>query len=228
MDEYLDNPVYHALLSGDAALASTSGEIKFFDREISPFVGFRDDYADGFNDLFRLFPPGREIVYAIREQIDVPKGWKLIRHIGGTQFVLDSEEITFRLSSCPDLVALDPRHADEMVQLAGLTRPGPFDKRTIEFGSYYGVFHNNKLVAMTGQRLHVHQFTEVSAVCTHPDHLGKGYASQLLEHQVGLILRAGQTPFLHVKSDNDRAIFLYEKLGFRKNGPMNFYFMVRN
>ena len=114
-----------------------------------------------------------------------------------------------------------------MVRLAALTKPGPFDKRTIEFGNYYGIFENNKLVAMTGQRLHVHYFAEVSAVCTHPDYLGKGYASLLLMHQADLILNSGQTPFLHVKSDNERAIFLYDKIGFKVNGPMNFYFLKR-
>ena len=80
---------------------------------------------------------------------------------------------------------------------------------------------------MTGQRLHVYHFTEISAVCTHPDYLGKGYASALLDHQVDLILNQEQTPFLHVKADNNRAIFLYERIGFTVNGPMNFYYLRR-
>ena len=89
-----------------------------------------------------------------------------------------------------------------MVDLATLTRPGPFGPRTIDFGHYYGIFEGKKLVAMTGQRLHVHQFTEVSAVCTHPDHLGKGYAAALVQLAVRLILQQNQTPFLHVRSVN--------------------------
>jgi predicted GNAT family acetyltransferase len=80
---------------------------------------------------------------------------------------------------------------------------------------------------MTGQRLHPQQYTEVSAVCTHPDHLGKGYASALVQHQVQLILQQGQIPFLHVREDNSRAIALYERLGFRISRNMNFYFMRR-
>jgi GNAT superfamily N-acetyltransferase len=225
MKVFLDNPVYHALLTGDASRGSGTDEVKYFEREISPFVGFRDGYTNGFDDLYHLLPQGREILYATRKHIiDEPQGWKLMRHIEGLQFVLSSKKSAGNKVSGQTLVPLEPKHADEMVRLAALTKPGPFDKRTIEFGNYYGIFENNKLVAMTGQRLHVHYFTEVSAVCTHPDYLGKGYASLLLTHQADF---SGQTPFLHVKSDNERAIFLYNKIGFKVNGPMNFYFLKR-
>jgi predicted GNAT family acetyltransferase len=118
-------------------------------------------------------------------------------------------------------------HIDQMVQLAALTRPGPFGKGTIKFGSYYGIFDGEKLVSMTGQRLHIENFSEISAVCTHPDYTGKGYARTLLLHQLGIILQAGQQPFLHVREDNTRAIELYQRLGFKISRKMNFYFMKR-
>jgi len=78
---------------------------------------------------------------------------------------------------------------------------------------------------MTGQRLHPGNYAEVSAVCTHPDHLGKGYATALLQHQLTLICHQGKIPFLHVRADNERAIAVYERLGFRLRGAMHFYFM---
>jgi ribosomal protein S18 acetylase RimI-like enzyme len=224
MEEFLDNPVYHALRSGDARLANGNDDVKYFDREVSPYVGIRDGYSNGFGDLFHLFQPGREILIATRKNIEVPEGWELIRFIEGSQFVLRGKN-PFRTSAAIKPVRLAPKHSSEMVKLAALTRPGPFDMRTIEFGNYFGIFEGDRLVAMTGERLHVYNFTEVSAVCTHPGFLGKGYASILLDHQVNLILAAGQIPFLHVKADNHRAIFLYERVGFVKNGAMNFYFM---
>jgi predicted GNAT family acetyltransferase len=114
-----------------------------------------------------------------------------------------------------------------MIQLAKLTKPGPFGRRTIDFGNYFGIFEKDKLIAMTGQRLHVQNFTEISAVCTHPDHTGKGYANKLLQHQLQLILKQGQQPFLHVRDDNQRAITLYERMGFSISRTMNFYFMKK-
>lgn len=80
---------------------------------------------------------------------------------------------------------------------------------------------------MTGQRLHVDDYTEISAVCTHPDFLGKGYAAALMRHQMKIILSQNKIPFLHVRADNSRAIALYVRLGFKENRGMNFYFMKR-
>ncbi len=225
MNRLLDNPVFNALISGDSHLSSGTENVKFFEKEVSPFVGFRDEYKNGFDDLLQLLPGNRKILHATREKIADPLGWKSIAVIEGTQFILDSRKEIGNRSVEP--VLLDTRHVDEMVKLAALTKPGPFDNRTIEFGHYFGIFEKEKLVAMTGQRLHVSGFTEISAVCTHPQHLGKGYAGILLEHQIDLIIQQGQHPFLHVRSDNDRAISLYERLGFKANGPMNFYFLKK-
>ncbi|HYC28239.1 MAG TPA: GNAT family N-acetyltransferase [Chitinophagaceae bacterium] len=226
LNSLLDNPVYHALLSGDAQLARGHSGVKYFDEEISPFVGFSKDNDAGFGELHAQLPAGRRTLYATRKKISEPEGWKLLHEIEGLQFVYTS-------ASSPSIederiVPLGTEHVDEMVQLATLTKPGPFARRTIEFGHYHGIFVDGRLAAMTGQRLHVEQFTEVSAVCTHPDFLGRGFAAALLHHQISLILQQGKTPFLHVRADNARAIALYERLGFVENGVMNFYFMKRD
>jgi predicted GNAT family acetyltransferase len=57
-------------------------------------------------------------------------------------------------------------------------------------------------------------FREVSAVCTHPDAQRRGYARSLVGRVVNGMLRAGQTPFLHVESSNLQAIATYRALGF--------------
>lgn len=67
---------------------------------------------------------------------------------------------------------------------------------------------------MAGERLKLPGLTEVSAVCTHPDHRGRGYAGGLMSLVARRIQQRGETPFLHVASQNKSAIALYERLGF--------------
>jgi ribosomal protein S18 acetylase RimI-like enzyme len=225
LKEILYNPVFHALSTGDSHFAQGTNTVKYFDSEVSPFVGFPDDYTKGFEELHTVLPEGRRILYAIPDPIAAPKGWEIKAQISGTQFLYPQNTEPQQPAFVP--APLNTSHVDEMIALTALTKPGPFDQRTIEFGHYHGIFADGKLVAMTGQRLHPEPFTEISAVCTHPDYLGRSYAAALLQHQLQIILSQGKQPFLHVRGNNERAIALYERLGFKQNRPMHFYFMKR-
>jgi predicted GNAT family acetyltransferase len=100
-----------------------------------------------------------------------------------------------------------------MIELATLTEPGPFRERTIELGTFYGIVQGDRLLAMAGQRMRVPGFVEVSAVCTHPDARGRGYAGMLMSRVMRDILAEGATPFLHAYASNP-AVSLYRRLGF--------------
>jgi predicted GNAT family acetyltransferase len=125
------------------------------------------------------------------------------------------------------IVPLGEEHIPAMLVLTKLTNPGPFAQRTIDFGHYKGIFDGGKLVAMAGQRLNPLPYAEVSAVCTHPDYLGRGYAAQLLLNQVHRIKAASEIPFLHVLSSNQRAINLYKSLGFATRKEISIYIIQK-
>jgi ribosomal protein S18 acetylase RimI-like enzyme len=224
VNHLLHNPVFNALCTGDKLFNKGNEHVKFFDEEVSPFAAFVDDDAEGFNRLHDLLPIGRKILYANPSYIKHPKGWKVQHEIPGLQFVYEGASIKGEFTN---VIPLNETHVNEMIALTRLTKPGPFEKRTIEFGSYHGIFENGKLTAITGQRLHIENYTEISAVCTNPAYAGKGYASILLQHQLQIILNSGKQAFLHVKADNDRAIAVYERLGFKVSREMIFYFMQR-
>jgi predicted GNAT family acetyltransferase len=98
--------------------------------------------------------------------------------------------------------------------LVEVTSPGPFRSRAIELGRFLGIREAGRLVAMAGERMWIGDFREISAVCTHPDARGRGYARALMGRVINRMLRAGETPFLHVRSSNARAIDIYRTLGF--------------
>lgn len=225
MTDLLHNPVFSALARNESHRAFGSEHVKYFDLEVSPFAGFNCDVETGFRELHEMLPAGRRILFATPEEIDIPNAWKLKAEIKGLQFVYRNDVMPANPVIEPE--PLNESHVDEMVALAALTKPGPFNKRTIEFGHYHGIFEDGRLAAMTGQRLHIDNLTEISAVCTHPDFTGKGYAAALLLHQLHIILSNNQLPFLHVRADNKRAIEIYERLGFEENREMNFYFLER-
>jgi predicted GNAT family acetyltransferase len=129
--------------------------------------------------------------------------------------------------SKPRLLPLTLAHVPQMLALTKLTNPGPFASQTIQFGHYAGIFDGEKLVAMAGQRLHAYNYAEVSAVCTHPDYLGRGYARQVLQYQIQRIRQANEIPYLHVRDDNYRAIKVYHHLGFKTRTQVYFYVMVK-
>ena len=121
-----------------------------------------------------------------------------------------------------ELLELGPADSPEMLALTALTKPGPFGTRTHELGTYIGLREKGKLVAMAGERLKVPGYTEISAVCTHPEHNGKGYAGLLMTEIMRRIRDRGETAFLHVRQDNARAITLYERLGFQARKLLHF------
>jgi predicted GNAT family acetyltransferase len=121
------------------------------------------------------------------------------------------------------IIELDDTWAEALSSLVNEVQPGYFKKKTNLMGNYFGVIKEGKLVAVTGERMKMNGFTEVSAVVTHPLYTGKGFAKQLVAHTVNKIFDENKTPYLHVAETNFDAIRLYEKLGFKTRRKMSFW-----
>lgn len=225
MEHPLDNPIWNALRTGNAPLALGDELARVLPRDVGAFAGLADYSPRAFVRLHELSPAGAPTILFTAEPISVPAGWQQRLHKPLMQLVYTQPEAPAVDSR--RLVALREADVPAMLALTALTSPGPFLPRTIDFGGYYGIFHDGQLVAMAGQRLQPAPYVEISAVCTHPAHLGRGYAGQLLRHQLGLIQRAGRTPFLHVYEDNLPAYPLYLKLGFQLRKRMHVYVLEK-
>lgn len=212
MISLLDNPVWEALSSKQSHFNTGNEILKYFPADIAPFIAIQRWDEKWLKILSDQIPSQRSFSILTAQKPVLPP----------------SLEISFTTPLyqmyCPLLKPVaDPgiiihRLIDDdipkMLELTAITKPGPFYKRTIDFGNYIGIFDNGKLVAMAGDRLSINGYTEISAICTHPDHLGKRYASYLITHACERIIQDGNTPFLHVRTDNLRAIEGYKKMGF--------------
>jgi predicted GNAT family acetyltransferase len=183
-----------------------------FDPDFGLFAASADRSPDSLAALAALVPLEGAIGLVEPDEPPVPPGMTLVSSALCHQMV--ALAVTARATGFP-IVPLTDSDAPEMLALATLTRPGPFFARTHRLGQFVGAKVDGRLVAMAGERMKPKGFTEVSGVCTHPDHRGKGYAAALMAHVAEHILARGETPFLHSYSDNAGAIALYEKIGFR-------------
>jgi ribosomal protein S18 acetylase RimI-like enzyme len=220
----LDNPIWNALQTGDSAHAWGNEWVKGIDRSMGAFVGMNNYCEDAWRSLWEFTPVGSVAVMFTAEKLDVPSNWKVVLEKVLLQMVQDQ---FFSSSSSEMIGELSEEHISAMLTLTHLTKPGPFFERTIDFGHYQGIFENGELVSMAGQRFKPDPFTELSAVCTHPVSLGKGYAGKLIASQVNMIRNSGRIPFLHVYPDNKPAISLYRKFGFETRREMIVYVISR-
>lgn len=207
----LDHPIWHALVSDHAGFAEGDDLARRYPPAVTPLAAVHDPSPDAYSALARLLGPGGMAGLFFDRPPALPPTWTILRTaplaqmVCSTPILADKAEAIERLSAAA---------LPAMIELATLTEPGPFGPRTPELGTYLGIYKSGQLVAMAGERVRCGGFAEVSAVCTHPDHQGRGYASALVSAVMMGMMARGETPMLHVRSENAAAIRVYERLGF--------------
>jgi ribosomal protein S18 acetylase RimI-like enzyme len=209
MGHELDNPAWNALGSLQRAFGTGASLARVYLPDVSPLAGLADLSADAFGQLRRI-ADGRLVSLLLRSASMPTPGWRIVASAPLCQMLLSTAPSPAQYGE-----ALGEPDATAMMALAELTRPGPFAMRTWQLGSYIGTRDSGRLVAMAGERMRLPGYTEISAVCSHPQHSGRGHAARLISSLAHSAWERGEIPFLHVRQDNRRAIDLYERLGFQ-------------
>lgn len=213
MSHILDRPVWNALTTRQAHLALGDPERAVrYPSDIEPFGATLANTMEQLLALGGLTPMDGGIALVEPHKIVPPPGLVVL-------FEEAVRQMTAPRISSPDdmsgIISLHDADAPDMQALADMTQPGPFHARTHTLGDFVGVRENGKLIAMAGERMRVPGFTEISAVCTHPDARGRGLAAKLMRVVAAKVVARGEQLFLHVYPRNVGAISVYEKLGFR-------------
>lgn len=211
MNTLLDRPIWSALTTTHTALGEGEGLARRYRPGLLPLAGMAVETPQAAADFAVLARPGETLYFLQADPALAPAGFETLVVTEAVQMIAQNVP---SVVSDEVIVALGADDAEEMMALATLTKPGPFSLKSQDLGQFWGVRENGRIVAMAGQRMKQPGFTELSGVCTHPDHRGKGYARRLSLHVAGRIVEAGARPYLHAFASNTAAVGLYETIGF--------------
>ena len=220
LEKKLKNPVWYSLKETHHKFIIEFDGVLFYHPDICIFGSFYD--ASKTSKASNEYSKTVEKFFLVTENqtpvID-PSTTLLEKKIDGCQMVLEHLN---PVEMTEEIVLLTEKHIDEIYDLIWLVMPGFYRKRGFEMGRFFGIFKNEQLIAIAGQRMQANDFIEVSSVVTHPNHTRKGYAKQLIAHTTKEILKENKLPILHTNKGNT-AISLYEKLGYKYSRDMNWW-----
>jgi predicted GNAT family acetyltransferase len=223
----LDNPVWHALRGPQAAFGHVAGRAARYEPDVSPIAAIAESSAAALDDLATLAVEDEFVVlFTDPDALPEHPAWRRTPPMLATQMI-------WREASTVAPIAADPLGADEvdaMLALVQATDPGPFERRTIELGDYFGMHEDGDLLAMAGERFRLAGYTEVSAVCTDERARGLGYAAGLVALLVERMRARDEVPFLHVRVGSPSELAakaVYERCGFRARRDAPYIVLIR-
>jgi ribosomal protein S18 acetylase RimI-like enzyme len=206
----LDHPVWNALTTRQQALAQGGALARRYPPAVAPFAAVMEMSPQSFAALRSLMSRSDQAVLFTPDPVTPPTEFKVLLAKTGEQMMGTPAESPIRGQ---EIVTLGAADVPAMMELTELTKPGPFGARTRELGTFLGIRIDGQLVAMAVERMKPANYTEITAVCVHPSHRGRGYGQILLAAISRQISARGEIPFLHVFSDNSSTIALYRRQG---------------
>jgi len=224
------NPVWHALHTRHREFAVEADEACRYPADVAPFAAVATSNMSAMRELASLLAP-EEAVWIFAEEYLAVDELNRLETLKCLQMVLPEEVMPPEREM--DLVRLSAEDGPAMVALTDVAFPGFFRSRTYAMGSYFGVRLEGRLIAMGGERLKLDGYPEggypeISGVCTHPDHRGKGYAASLIWEVVRKHRRDGDVSWLHVGAANRKAIELYQRMGFVTSREVTLHRITRS
>lgn len=223
-DAGLDNPFFAALDGIHRDIALRRGDVVRYPADVAPFLGVAHAGVEVGDAFDALVPEGDEALLLGVAPARMPPGWTLEPFADLAQMVCGEplDEV-----DGAEILELDERHRDDVLALVALVYPHYFRPRTMALGRYFGIYRQGRLAAMIGERLGTPAAREMSAICTHPDSIGRGHARRLTAFLANDTLAQGRLPFLHVSHANARAKDLYERNGWRLRRDIPFWRLAR-
>jgi ribosomal protein S18 acetylase RimI-like enzyme len=216
----LDNPAWYSLAEKHQPFAIGSIRLKRYQKNIVSFFAYDQAEENALSELNGITDAG-ETFFIIGSLSALPSKYHIESRLSCVQM------ICFKLTNLAPptevIELLEPNDEQQMLALINMVQPGYFLPGTRFLGDYYGIRQNGQLVAVTGERMRMHGLTEISAVVTHPDFTGRQYAQQLVAHVSNKNIDADIIPFLHVAESNERAIGIYQRLGFTRRRAIDFW-----
>lgn len=222
MGSLLANPLWASLTTLHAAIALGGDRLRRYPADVAPFLAVPDPGPLADDELAALV--GDDTVLLVGPTPEVPRGWRL-ESLGEILQMVCARPI--EPLAGPPIIALGGAHRPVVLALTALVYPHYFRPRTMDLGRYAGVVDGERLAAMVGERMGFPGHRELSAMCAHPDHAGRGLARHLLAYATNRLFEEGATPFLHVSPTNTRAIRLYEQNGYVTRAAIAFSSLQR-
>ena len=219
----LDNPIWASLASRHQSLSRSAGAVVRYPPTFAAFAAVASADADVTAAMASLVESD-ETVYLLGLVPSLPQSWCLEQLALLAQMTCPSP---IAMVDGPEIIELSETHRVDVLALTTLVYPHYFRPRTMELGRYFGIYQQGRLAGMIGERMGMDGYQEISAVCTHPDYNGRGYARHLLAWLSNDNLERGCMPFLHVSQDNLRAMRLYAQNGYHLRCEIPFWSLRR-
>jgi ribosomal protein S18 acetylase RimI-like enzyme len=219
----LDNPIWSSLRSRHRDLALRVDDAARYPPAIAPFFAVANADLDVGDAIASLLAPD-ESVYLLGVAPRATGACSLKAYPQLAQMICRAP---IAVIDGPEIIELSEAHRADVLELTALVYPHYFRPRTMEMGRYFGIYEGGRLAAMAGERMGTDTHQEISAICTHPDFNGRGYARRLTALLSNDNLARGRTPFLHVSFENARALRMYEQLGYRHRRDIGFWSLRR-